>query len=312
MSGSRIRVVSFYHFVALSNLDRLRDDIERKARAYGLKGIFLMATEGVNTTLAGSVEALASFMEWIRPFLGNPDLDCKDSWASEMPFFRLKVRIKKEIITMGRMGRGDEGPRNHHVEASDWNALIADPSVVLLDTRNDYECRIGTFQGAINPETEHFSEFPDYVDAHLDPSKQKKVAIFCTGGVRCEKASVHLLERGFEVYQLKGGILRYLEDVDADQSRWEGECFVFDQRVSLGHGLAQGDHSLCFGCRMPLSPQDRASDQYEEGVCCEHCHARLSEAKKAGLRQRHYQMSLARERNQAHLGNPSCALPHDD
>ncbi len=227
------------------------------------------------------------------------------SYAGDMPFYRMKVRLKKEIVTLGVPNIDPNEKVGIRVAPEDWNALISDPDVVLIDTRNGYEYDIGTFRGAIDPATDTFREFPEYVSKNLDPAKHKKVAMFCTGGIRCEKATSFMLEQGFEeVYHLQGGILKYLEKIPAEKSLWEGECFVFDQRVAVGHGLALGEYDQCHACRYPVSPQDKASPKYQEGISCPHCFDSLTEDKRVSAAERQKQVELALKRGTAHIGSP--------
>jgi UPF0176 protein len=267
-----------------------------------VKGTLLLAREGINGTIAGSDGAIEAVLAAIRALPGCGDLDVKESRAAAMPFHRMKVRLKREIVTMGEPDI-DPLDTGHYVAPEDWNALIADPATILIDTRNDYEVAIGTFAGATDPHTKSFREFPDWFRAHREELAGKKVAMFCTGGIRCEKSTAFLKAEGVaDVHHLKGGILAYLEQVPEAESRWQGECFVFDERVSVRHGLVQGGYDLCRACRMPVGPEERASPLYAEGVSCPACHASRTDEQRAGYAERHRQALLAEARGQAHVG----------
>jgi len=307
-------VAAFYHFGALPDYASLQAPLTALCESRGVMGICLLAAEGINGTLAGLPHDMKAVLAEIRALTGFADLEHKMSYAETMPFLRLKVRLKKEIVTLGVPSVDPTRLVGTYVEPEDWNALIADPDIVLIDTRNADEVRIGTFEGAIDPQTRSFSQFPDYVKTRLDPHKQPKIAMFCTGGIRCEKASNYMLQEGFaEVYHLKGGILKYLEVIPEDQSKWHGDCFVFDRRVAVGHGLKVSSHlHLCAGCRAPLSLEERQSNAYEEGVCCPYCVAVLSPQQKASARERHKQMLLAEQRGTSHLGPRHAVHRHED
>ena len=261
-----------------------------------------MAEEGVNGTIAAKRENLPDVMATIADCCGSSPLEFKTSYAEILPFLRLKVRLKKEIVTIGNVKAHPNELVGEYVEAKDWNALISGPDVIVVDTRNDYEYRVGTFRNAIDPHTESFSQFPAWAKSNLD-DKAKKIAMFCTGGIRCEKASSFLRHEGFEnVYHLKGGILKYLEDVPKEQSLWDGACYVFDERVAVGHGLEIADFKTCHGCLEPVSTKDRKSPKYEKGVCCPNCADGLTEVQKASNRERQKQFELAQKRGTKHLG----------
>ena len=298
-------VAALYRFAPFDHPAALREPLLGVARANGIKGTLLLAPEGINGTIAGSAEGIAAILDHIRGLPGCAALDVKYSEAAEMPFHRMKVRLKKEIVTLGVPGVDPSRDVGHYVEPEDWNALIGDPHVILIDTRNDYEVKIGSFAGALDPKTKSFSEFPEWFRAHRDEFGEKpKVAMFCTGGIRCEKSTAFLRAEGIEdVSHLKGGILKYLETVEAKDSLWEGECFVFDERVAVGQGLAPGTHSLCRACRMPLSPEERASADYIEGVQCLHCASQRSDADRARYAERHRQVALAEKRGKRHVGD---------
>ena len=294
-----IVVAALYKFVTLKDFAELKAPLLKAMKACGVKGTLLLAEEGINGTISGGREAIDGFLKILRSDPRLADVDHKESTCDENPFYRSKVKLKKEIVTIGIDGVDPNRQAGTHVNPEDWNALISDPGVVLIDTRNDYEVALGTFEGAIDPKTGSFGEFPDFVRGNLDPSRHQKIAMFCTGGIRCEKASAHMRDLGFrEVYHLKGGILKYLEEVPKEKSKWQGECFVFDQRVAVGHGLAPTALEMCHGCRMPLGAGDKSSSHYEEGVSCPKCFAGLSGKSKASARERQKQMDLAKKRNQ--------------
>ena len=302
-----IRVAALYKFVTLDDCAGLRARLAGLCRALGVKGTLLLAREGINGTIAGSAEAIDSVLATLRALPGCADLEAKFAGAPAMPFHRMKVRLKREIVTMGQPDIDPLGDVGHYLEADDWNALISDPGTIVIDTRNDYEVAIGTFAGAIDPRTKSFRDFPAWFRARreqlLGEGPPPKIAMFCTGGIRCEKSTAFLKAEGIdEVYHLRGGILKYLETVPPEQSLWQGECFVFDQRVSVAHGLAPGSHALCHACRRPVNAADQASPQYEEGVSCPACYAERSDEQRAGYRERHRQEELAAARGQAHIG----------
>jgi len=300
---SKIVVAALYKFATLTDFKALQSRVLDCCLANEIKGTLLLAHEGINGTVAGTRAGIDALLAFLRADARLATLEHKESLADEMPFYRMKVRLKKEIVTLGVPGIDPNETVGTYVAPEDWNALISDPEVVLVDTRNDYEYEIGTFRGALDPNTTSFREFPAYVQENLDPAKHKKVAMFCTGGIRCEKASAFMLAQGFEnVYHLQGGILKYLEKVPAEQSMWEGECFVFDQRVAVSHGLALGSHESCRSCRHPVAPEDKTSPKYEAGVSCPHCYDTLSDEKRAGALERQKQVELARERGTDHIG----------
>lgn len=296
------RVAALYHFTRFDDLETLRNGLTQVCGAGGVKGTLLIAHEGINGTIAGTDEAIGAVLDHIRALPGCADLDVKESRAATMPFHRMKVRLKREIVTMGEPDL-DPLATGHYVAPQDWNTLIADPDTVLIDTRNDYEVAIGTFAGATDPHTKSFREFPDWFRAHRGELEGKRVAMFCTGGIRCEKSTAFLKSQGIDdVHHLKGGILAYLEQVPEAESRWQGDCFVFDERVSVKHGLAQGDYDLCRACRMPVSPGDKASPLYAEGISCPACHATRTDEQRAGYAERHRQAKLAEARGEVHVG----------
>ena len=298
-----IVVAAFYQFAPLPDFAAMQAPLQAVCERHGIQGTLLLASEGVNGTIAGSRAGIDRVLAFLRSDARLARLEHKESTAETMPFYRMKVRLKKEIVTLGVSGVDPNKQVGRYVKAEDWNALIADPDVVLLDTRNQYEFEVGSFQGALNPGTATFREFPRYVREHIDPAKHKKVAMFCTGGIRCEKASSYLLAQGFEkVYHLQGGILKYLERVPAEQSLWRGECFVFDQRVAVGHGLTQGSYDLCHGCRQPISAADKTSPHYRPGICCPRCVDTQTPQQRASAEERQKQIKLAEQRHSLHIG----------
>jgi UPF0176 protein len=265
-------VATFYKFVQLADYTEKRAPLLTYCQEQGIKGTILLAAEGINATISGTRQAIDALLSFLRSDPRLADLEPKESYAGAPPFERMKVRLKKEIVTLGLPGVAPEKKVGSYVQPKDWNTLITDPDVLVIDTRNQFEVEIGTFKRAESPRTESFREFPAYVRTHLDPEQHKKVALFCTGGIRCEKASSFLLEQGFqEVYHLQGGILKYLEEVPLEESLWQGECFVFDQRVAIDHSLAVGSYASCQACGHPVSEEEQASVYYQEKVCCPHC-----------------------------------------
>ncbi|MYM62773.1 rhodanese-related sulfurtransferase [Pseudomaricurvus sp. HS19] len=299
-------IAALYKFVALPDYQQLREPLLQECLDAGIKGTLLLAAEGINGTVAGTREGIDRLLAWLRADERLVDLSHKESFDTTLPFYRMKVKLKKEIVTMGVEGIDPRRVVGTYVAPKDWNALISDPEVVVIDTRNDYEYELGSFRGALNPNTASFREFPDYVTRELDPARHKKVAMFCTGGIRCEKSTAYLKEQGFdEVYHLHGGILQYLEDVPASDSLWDGECYVFDNRVSVGHDLQPGSYDLCHGCREPISEADKASELYIEGVACPRCHHRQTPEQRQRFAERQKQVTLAKQRNQDHIGAPA-------
>ncbi len=296
------RVLTFYKFQPVAEPEALRAELEELGLAGGLKGTILLAAEGINGTIVGTVEALEGFARALDQRFADLPYKWSDLDEDNPGFYRFKVRVKPEIVSFGIAGL-DASKTGEHVGPAAWNALLDDPDVPVIDTRNTYEIDIGTFPGAVSPETTNFREFPDWVAEHLDPAQNPRVAMFCTGGIRCEKASAYLLEQGFsEVYQLDGGILSYLEQVAPEDNRWAGECFVFDQRVSVNSELEQGEYVQCFACRHPLSAQELTSPDYEQGVSCPHCIDQDDPQRLAGLRERQHQVDLAAARGTTHVG----------
>lgn len=304
---SPIVVAALYRFVRLDDHAELRAPLLALMRARGIRGTLLLAAEGINGTVAGDAAGIDALLARLREDPRFAGLECKFSETDEMPFHRARVKLKREIVTLGVAGV-DPDQAGTYVEPAAWNALIDDPEVTVIDTRNAYESAIGSFAGAIHPNTESFRDFPAFVDAALDPCRQRKIAMFCTGGIRCEKATAYLRQRGFdEVYQLRGGILNYFEEVAESESRWRGECFVFDNRVSVNHALAPGSYDQCHACRLPLSARDKQSEFYQPGVSCPACHDARDDAARSGLRERERQAGLARERGEAHFGDDAAA-----
>jgi UPF0176 protein len=285
-------VAALYQFRPLDDPAQFQGELRTLAARLGLCGTLIVAPEGINGTVAGSRAAIDELHAALIA-AGFERLEYKESGSAERPFKRLKVRLKREIVTLG-VPVEPLAQVGHYLEPAGWNALLDDPDVLVIDTRNRYEVKAGTFQGAVDPQLGSFRDFPAWVDEHLEGSRGRKVAMFCTGGIRCEKSTSLLLGRGFgEVYHLKGGILKYLETTPPEQSRWEGECFVFDGRVTVGHGLEVGGGELCHSCGWPLTPEETAHPHFERGVSCEHCHARTTEAQKAGFRERQRQYGAA-------------------
>ena len=302
---SQIVVAALYKFVTLDNFRDMQAPLRDVCQQVDVKGTLLLAEEGINGTIAGTRTAIDTVLGYLKSDPRLTELEHKESFEDSQPFYRLKIKLKKEIVTLGVDGIDPNKVVGTYVKPGDWNAIISDPDVLLIDTRNDYEVEIGSFEKAIDPQTETFREFPDYVRSHFDPAKHKKIAMFCTGGIRCEKASAFMLNEGFEeVYHLEGGILKYLEEVPEEESLWRGECFVFDNRVAVDHQLQKGHYDLCHGCRRPISETDRQSEYFEAGVSCPHCYHQLTDDQRTRFREREKQVQLAKQRNQAHIGGP--------
>lgn len=298
-----ITICTLYKFTPLDDYKSMRQPLLDFLADRGIKGTLLLAGEGINGTVAGSGEAITALLEYLKADLRLAELGHKESYADSNPFYRTKVRLKKEIVTLGVEGIDPLRSVGTYVTPADWNELISDPGTLLIDTRNDYEIGIGTFRQAVNPKTDTFRAFPEYVKNNLDPAQHKQVAMFCTGGIRCEKSTAYLKELGFEnVYHLEGGILKYLEEVPKEESLWEGECFVFDNRVSVGHALEQGSYDQCHACRMPITEADKQHPHYEKGVSCPHCFGETDDARRDRFRERENQIRLARERGEEHIG----------
>jgi UPF0176 protein len=296
-------VAALYRFVRLDDYESMREPLLNFCTERGVKGTLLLAHEGVNGTISGSETAIADVLSYLRSDDRLSDLDCKFSYHEERPFLRMKVKLKREIVTMGLEDIDPNQSVGRYASPVEWNELIDDPECLVIDTRNDYEVEIGSFRGAINPGTKSFRDFPAWVDENLDPQKHKKVAMFCTGGIRCEKSTSLLVSKGFDdVWHLKGGILNYLEETPESSTRWEGECFVFDNRVAVNHQLEKGQYDQCFACRFPLDDAQKQSPLYVPGVSCPRCHDAHSEGQKKRFSERQRQMALARQRGEVHLG----------
>lgn len=299
---SNFLVAALYKFVTLPKYKALQQPLLDVCNANGIKGTLLLASEGINGTVGGPEAGIRALLDYLHANADFSDLTHKESWSEDMPFLRMKVRLKEEIVTMGVPGTDPNKIVGSYVKPEDWNALISDPDVVLVDTRNDYEVGIGTFKGAIDPNTTNFRDFPEWVQKNKDVLNKPKVAMFCTGGIRCEKSTAYMKEQGYDdVYHLEGGILKYLEDVPKAQSLWEGECFVFDSRISVKHGLEEGSYDQCYGCRWPITEEDKSSDKYIKGVCCPRCFDKTPEEKKVRSAERQKQIELARERGEDHI-----------
>ena len=303
-------IIAMYHFVSLPRFEGLREPLLSFCLSKEIKGTLLLANEGINGTLAGSEKSILELINYFKSypiFEGNfKKIAHKESWSDKHPFYRMKVKLKKEIVTLGVPGVSPTKVVGTYVKPQYWNSIISDPEVVLIDTRNDYEYAIGTFKNAVNPKINTFREFPEYVKTHFDPKKHNKIAMFCTGGIRCEKASSFMISEGFdEIYHLEGGILKYLEEVGPDKSLWQGECFVFDQRVAIKHGFEVSDYDQCYACRYPLSEDDMKSDKYTPGISCPYCYNAHTPEKLKGLTERQRQVILAKKRGTQHIGGMS-------
>jgi len=308
MTSEPVSVAALYRFARFDDCASMRAHMEAVCREHHIRGTLLLAPEGINGTIAGTPDGIAAVLDAIRALPDCAELDVKMSSAARMPFHRLKVRVKREIVTMGEPGIDPRASVGTYVEPQDWNALISDPDTIVIDTRNDYEVDVGTFAGAIDPRTPTFRDFPEWFrrerEALLGSGKSPKVAMFCTGGIRCEKSTAFLKSEGVEdVFHLKGGILKYLETVPEVESLWRGECFVFDQRVTIGHGLTPGTFTLCHACRRPVSEESFASPLYEVGVSCPACYHERTERQRQAYRERHRQEMLAAARGRAHVGD---------
>ena len=295
-------VAALYHFTRFDDPAALQGPLLAACKAHGIMGTLLLASEGINGTVAGDRQGIDAILAEIRALPGCANLIWKESTAATPPFHRMKVRLKREIVTMGQPNVDPVARVGNYVDAADWNDLISAPDVAVIDTRNDYEVAIGTFDGAVDPQTKSFGEFPAWWEENKHRFHNKKIAMFCTGGIRCEKSTNYLMGQGVEnVYHLKGGILKYLEEVPQENSKWDGDCFVFDARVSVGHGLKEGPHILCHACRRPLIPEDRNHPAYEEGVACHQCVDQTSDTDKGRFRERQKQMVLAKVRGTHHI-----------
>lgn len=300
-------VAALYKFVSLPDFEEIKPRLEAVCKDNGVLGTLLLANEGINGTVCGPRKGIVTMMEYLWADPRMSDLAPKYSESDGAAFTRMKVKLKREIVTMGCDGIDPNKLVGRYVKPQDWNALISDPDTLVIDTRNSYEYAIGTFEHAVDPATTTFRQFPAWVKENLQDQrtdqKPKKVAMFCTGGIRCEKATAYMLEQGFEeVYHLEGGILKYLEEVPEEESLWKGQCFVFDQRVSVGHGLQQGNYDLCHACRMPITDEEKQSDKFEQGVSCPHCYDALTDDQKERFAERQKQIQLAKARNEKHIG----------
>jgi len=296
-------VTALYHFTRLADYEELKTPLQDMCEMLGIKGTLLLAHEGINGTIAGTDNAIEQLLAFLKADPRLKSLEHKESRTDKMPFYRMKTRLKREIVTMGVNGIDPNNIVGTYVDPKDWNELISDPDVVLIDTRNDYEVEIGTFQGALNPNTQTFREFPQWVENNRDKLNKPKVAMFCTGGIRCEKASSFMRLNGFnEVYHLKGGILKYLETQPESDSLWDGDCFVFDQRVAVTHGLEQSDYDQCYACRYPITENEKKSAHYIKGVSCHRCYDKISQDQRERFAQRQKQIDLAKTRGDVHLG----------
>ncbi len=301
---SKFVVAALYHFTKFEDHKALQAPLQAVCDEHGVKGSLLLAFEGINGTIAGTRSGIDAALAAIRALPGCAEFEHKESFASHMPFLRMKVKLKKEIVTLGQPSVDPTAHVGNYVAPEDWNDLIEQDDVVVIDTRNDYEVDIGTFKGAIDPKTKSFGEFPKWWEENKERFHNKRVAMFCTGGIRCEKSTNFLMNEGVEdVYHLKGGILKYLENVPQEDSTWDGECFVFDSRVSVKHGLEEGKYELCFACRMPLAPEDFDRPEFEHGVTCHQCINDHSEERKESFRERQKQIRLAEERGTTHIGS---------
>lgn len=297
-------VCALYKFVRLEDFKELREPLYNIMDAHDVRGTLLLANEGINGTISGSRDGVDTVLNWLNSDERLNPIITKESYTDDAPFRRTKVKLKKEIVTMGVEGIDPTRSVGTYIEPTKWNELISDPEVTLIDTRNEYEYEIGTFKNAVNPHTDSFREFPKYTEENLDPKKHKKVAMFCTGGIRCEKSTAFLKEKGFEeVYHLKGGILKYLEEVPKDKSLWEGECFVFDDRVAVNHDLEKGQYDQCHACRFPITEEEKLNERYVPGVSCPRCYDSTSEEQKNRYAEREKQMRLAEKRGEEHMGH---------
>jgi UPF0176 protein len=303
-----IVVAALYQFVRLPDYEAMREPLLNKCSEEGVMGTLLLAAEGINGTIAGYRSSIDRLLAYLKEDERFAAIEHKESYYAEMPFYRMKVKLKREIVTMGVEGIDPNHIVGTYVEPKDWNDIISDPDVTVVDTRNYYEYAIGSFKGAEDPKTTTFREFPEYVEKNLDPSKNKKVAMFCTGGIRCEKSTAYLKEQGFdEVYHLKGGILKYLEDVPKEDSLWEGECFVFDNRVAVDHDLEKGSYDQCHGCRHPITEEDKLSEHYLAGISCPRCYDHQTPEQKQRFTERQKQIQLAKQRQQQHIGSQAAS-----
>lgn len=295
---------ALYKFVALPNYGSIRHPLLKVMTDNQVYGTLLLASEGINGTISSTRAGIDAVLNWLSQQPGLENIDTKESFDKEIPFYRTKVKLKKEIVTMGVEGIDPRQVVGTYVKPQDWNDLISDPEVLVVDTRNDYEVEIGTFKHAVDPKTTSFREFPEWANKNIDRAKTKKIAMFCTGGIRCEKSTAYMKEQGFdEVYHLEGGILKYLEEIPKEQTLWQGECFVFDNRVAVDHDLKRGSYDQCHACRMPITEQEKTLDTYTEGLSCHHCYGKVSEEQKQRFAQRQKQVQLAKARGEEHIGS---------
>jgi len=302
-------VCALYKFVKLEDFEAIREPLLKIMLDNNIKGTLLLALEGINGTVSGNRDSINILLNWLKTDTRFSDISHKESFDNTIPFNRTKVKLKKEIVTMGVDNIDPNEIVGTYVKPENWNELISDPDVLLVDTRNKYEVEIGTFKNAINPETETFREFPEFVEKNLDPDKHKKVAMFCTGGIRCEKSTAYLKGKGFDsVFHLEGGILNYLEKVPEKKSMWEGECFVFDNRVAVNHQLEKGQYDQCNACRMPITEKEKSSEHYLVGVSCPHCHDKHTDEQKARFAEREKQVRLAEARGEEHIGGKTASI----
>lgn len=309
MSQSDVVVCALYKFVEIENHQALQEPLRLLMEQHQIRGTLLLAHEGINGTVASNRAGIDTLLAWFEAEPRLQNISHKESYNDEMPFNRSKVKLKNEIVTMGVEGIDPKHVVGTYVKPTEWNSLISDPEVFVVDTRNDYEIELGTFERAVNPKTETFREFPDYVKENLDPAKHKKVAMFCTGGIRCEKSTAYLKEQGFdEVYHLEGGILKYLEEVPQEESLWRGDCYVFDGRVAVNHQLEQSVYELCNACRLPITEADKQSEKFEQGVSCPKCFGSHSDEQIERFREREKQVELANQRGETHVGSDAVKL----
>lgn len=300
-------IAAMYKFVRLDNYEEIRETLLNKMLLHDIKGTLLLAKEGINGTVSGTRENIDTLLEFLRSDKRLADIEHKESYAEEHAFYRTKVKLKKEIVTMGVENIDPNTEAGKYLQPEEWNNLLEDPEVVLIDTRNKYEVKVGSFEGAVNPEIDSFREFPNWIKENLDNKKHKKVAMFCTGGIRCEKSTSYLNKLGFEnVYHLKGGILKYFEEIENSKSKWDGECFVFDQRVSVDQDLNQGEYDQCYACRMPITEDEKKSAKYVFGASCPHCYGKQTEQQKSSFTERVKQLKLARKNNRKHIYDGKC------
>ena len=303
LSTTQYVVCALYKFVTLSDYQQMRAPLLEKMQLLNIKGTLLLASEGINGTVSGTREGIDALLAWLNQDERLNPISFKESFDESQPFHRTKVKLKKEIVTMGVEGIDPTQTVGSYVKPKDWNDLISDPEVFVVDTRNDYEIEIGTFEHAVDPNTKSFREFPQYVAENMDPAKHKKVAMFCTGGIRCEKSTAYMKEQGFEeVYHLEGGILKYLEDVPKEESLWKGDCYVFDNRIAVNHDLERSDYDQCWACRLPITQAEKEHEHFEQGVSCPKCYGTHSEEQIARFREREKQVNLAKARDEEHVG----------